>query len=1236
MLSWVRKTIAIFIFFYTLFIPSAMTGALVESNIEPEKQVTYLNDSDYNNQSDISKFIANNIQTANSILSSSSSELKEQATSYALDKFNSTVLSEMEKWLSQFGTVRINFGLDREWTLKNNSFDLLLPLYDNKADWLFFSQLGYRNKDSRNTINFGLGGRYFYQNWMYGINTFYDYDITGKNRRLGLGGEIWSDYVKFSANTYHRLSDWQDSRKFNDYYERPANGYDINSEFFLPFYPNLGAKLSYEQYFGDNVTLFDRKTRQKNPALAKIGLTYTPIPLITLGADYKQGTGNRTEMQFMANLNIRLGASLSEQLSPGNVASMRTLAGSRYNLVERNNNIVLDHKNVPIAQFLLPKTIVGYSRQQTVIPIKLSSDSFIKQIHISAGKEKNAFEKNKGKLSFYAGEMQVILPEFLSGENEKNTYTLYLFTELTNNQKTKPQQIQIIVKPFEIYHRDEVNYTPPGPLPASGNIKDGYTFYPAITFDTPDKTPSELTINNVQWITEPPVNEKSGLEFHSQYKFDQLKTDKEGYFSKENRVILTSKKSIKDVKVYLVMDGQPKKLVGTVSFDDDSLDYKVKEIEVTPDGDLTADGEQTYTYTALITDGKNPVKNTKITNVKWNIDNPIDGLILKAPEGEVQTDSEGKLKATLSSTKKAGGIMVSLVIEKQPSAKAKRSVSFKLEGISVTTDSAEPKLVHDTYLYTATVTDIDGKPEANKTVQWKLQGNTPGVTLGSVTGVTGSDGKVTTKLTSSVAASNIIVTASTGGNTQQAKPIEFKWPIIQKPSVTPKGGDVNNDGTDTYSYSAMVYELDGITPYIKQDIKFKWHIQQSTGDDLTRLLTSGEVSPTSKGELINKLVSSHNPPIKDAVICVAIVTAENEKQCADPVDYKLQPVDFEIASVEVENFSPTKRLQGNGKDEYKFKALIIKKGGNVNDSIPNHTFSGVDWNRTTKKTIDVKYLPKPEWISTTTDDKGFLYGTLKSYAGVNDVSVKLTIPSELPGKNAQFKEVDKAVSFASDNKAVINVYKLSDKNVNKIFYEPHPYNYFENIVGELWALEDSGEIKPLDQSKISYSFTPKTGARRNAIKVGNDNKGPLEFFFPGSGIITATITEDDGRFYLYHYAINLVREIAYGGSNEILYGKQRTSSDVGVCNKDGTAYHENISVQEFVRSSGVNAINTEFPDLFGWGLFEKDRNVKNREDIQYKLTDKNNKFLMINPVTEKIYADDRSEGYLICQFRVSH
>ncbi|MBD2786738.1 inverse autotransporter beta domain-containing protein, partial [Xenorhabdus sp. DI] len=66
--------------------------------------------------------------------------------------------------------------------------------------------------------------------------------------------------------------------------ERPANGYDINGEFYLPAYPNLGGKLGFEQYFGDNVALFNRDNKQKKPTLGRIGLNYTLVPLVTIGA----------------------------------------------------------------------------------------------------------------------------------------------------------------------------------------------------------------------------------------------------------------------------------------------------------------------------------------------------------------------------------------------------------------------------------------------------------------------------------------------------------------------------------------------------------------------------------------------------------------------------------------------------------------------------------------------------------------------------------------------------------------------------------------------------------------------------------------------------------------------------------------------------------------------------------------------------------------------------------------
>ncbi len=114
-------------------------------------------------------------------------------------------------------------------------------------------------------------------NWLLGGNAFYDYDFTRGHRRLGLGTEAWTDYLKFSGNYYHPLSDWKDSEDFDFYEERPARGWDIRMESWLPFYPQLGAKLVYEQYYGDEVALFGTDNLQKDPHAVTLGLEYTPV-----------------------------------------------------------------------------------------------------------------------------------------------------------------------------------------------------------------------------------------------------------------------------------------------------------------------------------------------------------------------------------------------------------------------------------------------------------------------------------------------------------------------------------------------------------------------------------------------------------------------------------------------------------------------------------------------------------------------------------------------------------------------------------------------------------------------------------------------------------------------------------------------------------------------------------------------------------------------------------------------
>ncbi|EKN6163717.1 hypothetical protein DVQ60_09480 [Yersinia enterocolitica] len=202
-------------------------------------QQYYFNSEELDNPANHNETINKMINTGTSLAASGN------ASNIARSMVNDAANQEIKHWLSRFGTAQVNVNLDKKFSLKESSLDWLLPWYDS-ASYIFFSQLGIRNKDSRNTLNIGAGVRTFQQSWMYGFNTFYDNDMTGHNHRLGVGAEAWTDYLQLSANGYFRLNGWHQSRDFVDYNERPASGGDIHAKVYLPALPQLGGKLKYE------------------------------------------------------------------------------------------------------------------------------------------------------------------------------------------------------------------------------------------------------------------------------------------------------------------------------------------------------------------------------------------------------------------------------------------------------------------------------------------------------------------------------------------------------------------------------------------------------------------------------------------------------------------------------------------------------------------------------------------------------------------------------------------------------------------------------------------------------------------------------------------------------------------------------------------------------------------------------------------------------------------------------
>ncbi|MDV5227057.1 inverse autotransporter beta domain-containing protein [Providencia rettgeri] len=320
------------------------------------------NESNLNNApSDNERWLAEHAKEAATILSENKNaqQLSETAQNYALNAASSAATAKIEKWLSHYGNVKARVGIDKALSLNSSEFDWLVPWYDNDKTVLF-TQHSLHRTDSRWQTNNGIGVRQFTDSAMYGINAFYDYDISQSHTRLGLGAEYWMNYLRLSANGYYRLSSWRSADGLNnDYNARPANGWDVNAEGWLPSYPNIGANLKFEQYYGDEVALFGKDKRQQDPFATSVGLNWTPFPLMTLGAEHKMGTSGLSDTQAKIDFTWQFGQNLAQQLDPSQVAALRQLNGNRYDFVNRNNNIVLEYQKKTLITLVLPKVIRG-------------------------------------------------------------------------------------------------------------------------------------------------------------------------------------------------------------------------------------------------------------------------------------------------------------------------------------------------------------------------------------------------------------------------------------------------------------------------------------------------------------------------------------------------------------------------------------------------------------------------------------------------------------------------------------------------------------------------------------------------------------------------------------------------------------------------------------------------------------------------------------------------------------
>ncbi|EOL9306468.1 Ig-like domain-containing protein [Escherichia coli] len=403
-----------------------------------------------NSSGNLEQQIASTSQQIGSLLAEDMNS--EQAANMARGWASSQASGAMTDWLSRFGTARITLGVDEDFSLKNSQFDFLHPWYET-PDNLFFSQHTLHRTDERTQINNGLGWRHFTPTWMSGINFFFDHDLSRYHSRAGIGAEYWRDYLKLSSNGYLRLTNWRSAPELdNDYEARPANGWDVRAEGWLPAWPHLGGKLVYEQYYGDEVALFDKDDRQSNPHAITAGLNYTPFPLMTFSAEQRQGKQGENDTRFAVDFTWQPGSAMQKQLDPNEVAARRSLAGSRFDLVDRNNNIVLEYRKKELVRLTLTDPVTGKSGEVKSLVSSLQTKYALKGYNVEA----TALEAAGGKVVTTGKDILVTLPayRFTSTPETDNTWPIEVTAEDVKGNLSNREQSMVVVQAPTLSQKD--------------------------------------------------------------------------------------------------------------------------------------------------------------------------------------------------------------------------------------------------------------------------------------------------------------------------------------------------------------------------------------------------------------------------------------------------------------------------------------------------------------------------------------------------------------------------------------------------------------------------------------------------------------------------------------------------------------------------------------------------------------------------------------------------------------
>ena len=192
------------------------------------------------------------------------------------------------------------------------------------------------------------------------------------------------------------------------------------------------------------MALFGKDERQNDPHAITAGLSYTPVPLISFSAEQRQGKQGENDTRIGMELTLQPGHSLQKQLDPAEVAARRSLVGSRYDLVDRNNNIVLEYRKKELVRLTLTDPLKGKPGEVKSLVSSLQTKYALKGYDIEAASLQSA----GGKVAVYGKDIQVTIPpyRFTAMPETDNTYPIAVTAEDSKGNFSRREESMVVVE----------------------------------------------------------------------------------------------------------------------------------------------------------------------------------------------------------------------------------------------------------------------------------------------------------------------------------------------------------------------------------------------------------------------------------------------------------------------------------------------------------------------------------------------------------------------------------------------------------------------------------------------------------------------------------------------------------------------------------------------------------------------------------------------------------------------